>query len=225
MNPDTEKQNAVDEKYFFQKIKESKFDIKESDIPNLWIYFKEILRWNSNKRLVGYDEHHLLTEGICDSLSVLPYLEETTWVDVGSGAGLPGLVLAIVRPEWTVHLVDSSHKKTSFLWQMKATLALPQVFIHSSRIEKVTIPQKSCGIIAKAFAPIPRLLEALEPLSQGKQVAVYAMKGPKYEQELNDWQEQSQQKKWGLVNKISIHVPYVDAQRHLLIFKNQEMTC
>jgi 16S rRNA (guanine527-N7)-methyltransferase len=83
---------------------------------------------------------------------VLPYLWPGKWLDVGCGAGLPGLVLAIVRPQWAFTLIDSNSKKTSFVQQAAIELGLKNISVQCARVEELTVNEKFDGIISRAFA-------------------------------------------------------------------------
>ena len=96
----------------------------------------------------------------------IPSPERGVWLDLGTGAGLPGLVIAIMRPDWPVMLVESRKRRIDWLDQMKHELALPHCTIAGQRLELVeTLP---CSIIsARAFAPLPRLLDLSARFSTG----------------------------------------------------------
>ena len=116
-------------------------------------YLSLIEKWNKVYNLTairGKDQmvsHHLL-----DSLAVLPRLWPGRWLDVGCGAGLPGLVLAIAKPDWHFTLVDSNSKKTSFVKQAIIELGLHNSTVRCLRIEDMQAEEKFDGIISRAFA-------------------------------------------------------------------------
>jgi 16S rRNA (guanine527-N7)-methyltransferase len=89
---------------------------------------------------------------LLDSLVVLPHLWPGKWLDVGCGAGLPGLVLAITQPEWQFTLLDSNSKKTSFVQQVIIELGLHNVNVRCARVEEMQSDEKFDGIISRAFA-------------------------------------------------------------------------
>jgi 16S rRNA (guanine527-N7)-methyltransferase len=93
--------------------------------------------------------HHLL-----DSLAVLPHLWPGRWLDVGCGAGLPGMVLALARPDWTFTLLDSNSKKTSFVQQAVIELGLRNVTVCCERVEEWHPSERFDGIISRAFASL-----------------------------------------------------------------------
>jgi 16S rRNA (guanine527-N7)-methyltransferase len=89
---------------------------------------------------------------LLDSLAVLPYLWAQRWLDVGCGGGLPGIVLAVMRPEWSFTLLDSNSKKTGFVQQAVIELGLRNVEVRCERVEQWQVQQKFDGIISRAFA-------------------------------------------------------------------------
>ena len=88
---------------------------------------------------------------LLDSLAVVPHMWPGCWLDVGCGAGLPGLVLAMACPQWTFTLIDSNSKKTSFVQQAKMELELNNVSVHCGRVESWQAGVKFDGIISRAF--------------------------------------------------------------------------
>jgi 16S rRNA (guanine527-N7)-methyltransferase len=116
-------------------------------------YLILLQKWNKVYNLTSIRKaeqmvsHHLL-----DSLAVLPFLWPGKWLDVGCGAGLPGLVLAIARPDWEFTLIDSNSKKTSFVKQAIIELDLKNVKVNCARVEEFLTDIKFDGIISRAFA-------------------------------------------------------------------------
>ena len=150
-----------------------------------------LLRWNATINLVAaksaaeIDSRH-----IADSLQLVPLLPaQGPIADLGSGGGLPGIVLAAALPEREVHLVESDRRKAAFLIEAAGTLRLPRVTVHPRRIEQASLPPIA-AVTARALAPLPVLLgHAARFLAPGG-VAVFP-KGRTAEQELTsaaaDW--------------------------------------
>ncbi|WP_338148242.1 16S rRNA (guanine(527)-N(7))-methyltransferase RsmG [Neoroseomonas eburnea] len=150
-----------------------------------------LLRWNATINLVAaktaadIDRRH-----IADSLQLLPLLPtEGPIADLGSGAGLPGLVLAAAMPEREIHLVESDKRKAAFLIEAAGTLKLTKVKVHATRIEQAALPPLA-AVTARALAPLAALLvHAAEFLAPGG-IAIFP-KGRTAEQELTsaaaDW--------------------------------------
>lgn len=149
--------------------------------------------------------HHLL-----DSLAVVPYLWSGRWLDVGCGAGLPGVILAIVQPGWQFTLLDSNSKKTSFVQQAVIELRLQNVNVHCARVEEFQVQEKFDGIISRAFTELGDFLRITRHLitPQGRWAA---MKGVA-ERELAGLPNDC------LVERvIRLNVPGLEATRSLVI--------
>ncbi len=134
-------------------IAEMKLDVTPEQQAKLLDYLALLHKWNGIYNLTAIRRpeqmvsHHLL-----DSLAVLPHLWPQRWLDVGCGAGLPGLVLAVMRPEWSFTLLDSNSKKTGFVQQAAIELGLRNVEVRCERVEQWHTAQKFDGIISRAFA-------------------------------------------------------------------------
>ena len=174
----------------------------------LMAYVTLLAKWNRTYNLTAIDDplrmvsHHLL-----DSLVVLPHLPMSgaaNLADAGSGAGLPGIPLAIARPEWRVTLAESSDKKCAFLRQAALELGLRNVEVHQGRVEQWQPVQRFAVVISRAFAELSRFVAACRHLiAPGGLLA--AMKGaPPAELESH-------------CQLIALRVPLVDAQRHLVL--------
>jgi 16S rRNA (guanine527-N7)-methyltransferase len=116
-------------------------------------YLALLHKWNEVYNLTAIRKpEQMVSNHLLDSLAVLPYLWPQRWLDVGCGAGLPGLVLAVVRPEWSFTLLDSNSKKTGFVQQAAIELGLHNVEVRCERVEQWQTAQKFDGIISRAFA-------------------------------------------------------------------------
>lgn len=151
--------------------------------------------------------HHLL-----DSLAVLPYLWQGRWLDVGCGAGLPGVVLALMRPEWTFTMLDSNSKKTSFVQQAAIELGLRNVSVCCARVADWQPGERFDGIISRAFAETADFTAQTRHLlaQEGRWVA---MKGTP-EQELKRLPTDIR-----VERIIPLQIPGLDAARCLVILK------
>ncbi|MEW6133189.1 MAG: 16S rRNA (guanine(527)-N(7))-methyltransferase RsmG [Pseudomonadota bacterium] len=118
-------------------------------------YLELLARWNRVYNLTALRNpgewvmYHLL-----DSLSVLPYIKGPVVADVGSGAGLPGLVLAMARPDWQVVSVEAVDKKAAFQRQVAAELALANVRIEGCRVEEVRLGGGADTVVSRAFSSL-----------------------------------------------------------------------
>ncbi len=129
-------------------------------------YLTLLVQWNGTHNLIRYhNEAELKARHLADSMQLLDHLpgDGKTLIDLGSGGGLPGLVLAIMRPDMAVHLVESVKKKAAFLKHCALTLPCPNVTVHAARIEAAALP-KADVITARALAALPLLLHYAAPL-------------------------------------------------------------
>lgn len=116
-------------------------------------YLMLLQKWNKVYNLTAIrDPGQMVSHHLLDSLAVLKYLWPGKWLDVGCGAGLPGLVLAITYPDWQFTLIDSNSKKTSFVQQAAIELDLQNVKVQCARVEEIPSNEKFDGIISRAFA-------------------------------------------------------------------------
>ncbi|PLW83765.1 16S rRNA (guanine(527)-N(7))-methyltransferase RsmG [Kineobactrum sediminis] len=121
----------------------------------LLTYLQLMQKWNRAYNLTAVREPAaMVTRHLLDSLAVLPYLPEGRCLDVGTGAGLPGIPLAILFPEREFHLLDSNGKKTRFLFAVKTSLGLANVTIHNTRVEAFTPQALFDVILSRAFASL-----------------------------------------------------------------------
>ena len=145
-----------------------------------------LLRWNTRINLISAETaNEIDLRHIADCAQLQPLLpQDGPIADLGSGAGLPGLVLAIIQPEREIHLVESDKRKAAFLIEASARLELPMVHVHACRAENAKLPPLS-AITARALAPLMALLPyAADFLAPGG-VAVFP-KGKTAEKELTE---------------------------------------
>jgi 16S rRNA (guanine527-N7)-methyltransferase len=169
-----------------------------------------LAKWNRSYNLTAIrDPDQMVTYHLLDSLAVLPHLGPIkTLADVGSGAGLPGLVLAIARPDLFVTSVEASHKKTAFQRQAKIELALANVSIHCGRIEHLT--GIFDAVISRAFSSLAEFVRLAGHLTS----RLLAMKGVYPEAEIERLPAG-----WRLTETVDLKVPGLAAERHLLILE------
>lgn len=128
-------------------------------------YLELLQKWNKVYNLTAIrDPQQMLTHHLLDSLAVVPHLWAGHWLDVGCGAGLPGLVLAMARPDWKFTLVDSNSKKTSFVQQAIIDLKLANAQVCCVRAEEWEPNEKFDGIISRAFAELADFVTATRHL-------------------------------------------------------------
>lgn len=137
----------------------------------------ELLRWNKAYNLTAItDPDEILTHHLLDSLAAQPDLAGTTVADIGTGAGFPGLPLALVNPQRQFTLVDAVDKKLRFIAHAARELGLSNVRTLHGRVEQLAPAAPFDTVIARAFAPLPRLVGWVAPLC-GPDTRVVAMKG------------------------------------------------
>ena len=136
-----------------QGIAELGLELSPQIQQKLLDYVALLQKWNKVYNLTSIrNAEQMISHHLLDSLAVLPHLWPGRWLDVGCGAGLPGLVLAIARPEWKFSLLDSNSKKTSFVQQAIIELDVNNVKVYCARVEELQPGEKYDGIISRAFA-------------------------------------------------------------------------
>lgn len=187
-------------------------DLGPGSKTRLLQYVELLTRWNRRFNLTGTRAPgEIVIRHLLDSLAVHPFLRGEQVLDAGTGAGLPGLVLAIARPEFHFTLLDSAGKKTRFCIQAAAELGLANVSVVRGRIEEFEPAERYSCLVSRAFASAPELLiPAARLLQPGGLMLV--MKGVYPESELEAVREA------GFDARVTpIAVPGLSAQRHLLL--------
>jgi 16S rRNA (guanine527-N7)-methyltransferase len=134
-------------------------------------------KWNKVYNLTAIrEQQQMVSNHLLDSLAVMPHLWPGRWLDVGCGAGLPGVVLAVAQPDWQFVLLDSNSKKTSFVQQVIIDLGLHNVVVVCSRVEKWQTTERFDGIISRAFSGLGEFIERTRHL-MSLQGSWAAMKG------------------------------------------------
>jgi 16S rRNA (guanine527-N7)-methyltransferase len=173
----------------------------------------ELLRWNKAYNLTAItDPQAVLTHHLLDSLAVAPDLAGTTVADVGTGAGFPGLPLAIAQPRRQFTLIDTVDKKLRFIDHAVRELELANVKTRHARVETLAPVESFDTVIARAFAPLPKMLALVAPLCDA-QTRVLAMVGRWPPPEAA---EAVLPPHWQQVSERPIEVPGLGAERHIL---------
>jgi 16S rRNA (guanine527-N7)-methyltransferase len=168
-------------------------------------------KWNRVYNLTAIrDKEKMVTHHLLDSLAVAPYLSGTHILDVGSGAGLPGVPLALVSPERQFVLIDSNTKKTRFLQQAKAELGLTNLTIETARVEDFHPAKTFDTVLSRAFSSISQFL-----LTSGAHCkpdgTIIAMKGEYPVAELS-----AITGRYVIKAVLQLSVPFLEAQRHIV---------
>jgi 16S rRNA (guanine527-N7)-methyltransferase len=178
-------------------------------------YLHLIEKWNRVHNLTAVREPaKMVILHLLDSLAILPHVTAAgTLLDVGAGAGLPGIPLAIARPELAVTLLDANHKKAAFLRQAKAELVLANVDVVCERVEKWHPAAAYDIVVSRAFAELADfVLQAGHLLAPGG--TMLAMKGVHPFEEIARVPGTHR-----IANVIELHVPALEAERHLVLLK------
>ncbi|WP_442902188.1 16S rRNA (guanine(527)-N(7))-methyltransferase RsmG [Francisella sp. 19X1-34] len=180
---------------------------------DLWIdYLKLLEKWNKVYNMTAIKNiEDMLVKHLFDSLAVAKYIKGSSTIDVGTGGGLPGVVLAILYPDHQFTLVDSVGKKIMFLKNVKKSLNLNNIIPINCRVE--SLEGNFDNIISRAFSSVDTFYELCKQfLTKNNQML--AMKGP-------DLEEQNLVKLPLDAQKIQIKVPFLKAERNLIIMRKK----
>lgn len=180
-------------------------------------YLLLIEKWNKIHNLTAIRNlQDMLYQHVMDSLAVLPHINGPQIIDVGSGAGLPGIPIALARPDWQVSLVESNQKKASFLQQVKIELALQNVVVIGQRVEAIHSGKKANTIITRAFSELGEFVHLTRELvaENDTNCRWVAMKANCSDTELKQIQAP-----FCIEKNVSLVVPGLDAARQLIIIK------
>ncbi len=190
-------------------------ELTDQKLELLVQYLELFIKWNKAYNLSAIrDPEQMIPLHLLDSLIVHSYIQAVdNIIDVGTGPGLPGIVLAIMNPEKQFTLLDSNGKKTRFLFQAKLALKLNNVTIINERVEAYQPEQGFDMIVSRAFASISDMTYWCTHLLAEKGIFL-AMKGQYPTEEFAAVAD-----KYELIETHSLDVPGVEAERHLLAFK------
>lgn len=195
-----------------QQCHQIDLQLSDAQYEQLLKYHALLIKWNKAFNLTAVrSPEEMISRHLIDSLSVLPYIDVKNLIDVGSGPGLPGIPLAICRPDLPVTLLDSNIKKSRFQFQAKAELGLDNVAVIHERVEKYHPEILFDGVISRAFASLQDMLHWTSHLCSDTGVFL-AMKGMYPEQEIELLPESI-----NLRQSIRLTVPGTDGERHLLM--------
>ena len=192
--------------------------LSDSQLGKLLDYVALLIKWNAVYNLTAIrDPRQMVIQHILDSLSIVPHLAgrgPSSVLDVGSGGGLPGIVLAIALPDWTVTLNDIVQKKTAFQAQAKAELGLANLSVVTGRVETlrpgVEVPGQFDVIVSRAFAELADFVTLARHLV-APNGAIWAMKGVRPDGEIERLPAGARAQQ-----VIRLNVPSLDAERHLI---------
>jgi 16S rRNA (guanine527-N7)-methyltransferase len=175
-------------------------------------YTELLAKWNRTYNLTAIrDPREMVSHHLLDSLVVIPHLpmpDEGNLADVGSGAGLPGIPLAIARPQWRVTLNDASQKKAAFLRQASIELGLDNVAVREERVETWKPAARFAVVICRAFAELGRFIASCRHLvAPGGVLAAMAGAAPPAP---------------CAGEVIPLRVPLLEAERHLVLCRVED---
>jgi 16S rRNA (guanine527-N7)-methyltransferase len=175
-------------------------------------YLDLLVRWNGTYNLTAIrDPKDMLSKHLLDSLAMHPYFTQASLADLGTGPGLPGIPLAIIRPEASVSLVESNGKKARFLREAVRQLGLDNARVIESRAEAVAEHGRYAAITARAMDRLAGILAVGGHLLAPDGVLL-AMKGPRIADEIAELD-----RRWRVVAIHPLDVPGLDAERQLVV--------
>jgi 16S rRNA (guanine527-N7)-methyltransferase len=210
----TEHALTVAKRILEQGLRELELPIGPEQQGFLVQYLLLLEKWNQVYNLTAIrDLTKMVAAHLLDSLSVVPLLSGENVLDVGSGAGLPGIPIAVAKPNCKVTLLDSNHKKAAFLRQAVADLALKNVNVVCDRVESWAAPAEFGVIIARAFSDLGEFVSLTGGLLAPGGVLA-AMKG------LYPFEELERLPSGFRVKEVrALQVPGLEADRHLVLIE------
>tara|TARA_R110001583_G_scaffold21890_6_gene82699 strand:- start:488 stop:1114 length:627 start_codon:yes stop_codon:yes gene_type:complete len=186
--------------------------LSDDTIQTLVRYLAMLEKWNKAYNLTAIrDVEQMISLHLFDSLATLPYITGEYIIDVGTGPGLPGMVLAICCPEKRFTLLDSNGKKTRFLTQVKMELGIHNVTVENERVEKHPHQGEYDHVISRAFASLQDMIRWTLPLPSNTGNFL-AMKGVYPSEEIA-----ALPKEVDLVSVEPLNVPNIQAERHMVV--------
>ncbi|MGC1855100.1 MAG: 16S rRNA (guanine(527)-N(7))-methyltransferase RsmG [Candidatus Aquirickettsiella sp.] len=194
------------------QLSQNHFDIREITSKKLIEYVMLLHKWNQIHNLTSIrDPLQMLSKHIIDSLAISPYLQGPNILDVGTGAGLPGLPLALTHPQYRFALLDSNGKKTHFLTHVIQTLMIVNVEIIPLRVEKYHPENCFNSIVSRAFSQLNKFLDKTKHLCCENGIFL-AMKGQYPTEEIETLETD-----FKLIDTKALKIAGLDDKRNLLI--------
>lgn len=196
-------------------VNDAGITLLENQLQQLVDYVALLHKWNKAYNLTSVrSPEDMLVRHILDSIVVEPYLEGNRFIDVGTGPGLPGIPLAIVRPDAHFTLLDSLGKRVRFLRQVKHELKLDNVTPVQSRVEAFPAEPPFDGVISRAFASLTDMVNWCQHLP-GESGRFYALKGVHPDDEIATLPE-----RFVVEDIIRLQVNNLEGERHLVRIKS-----
>jgi len=205
-----------DRDLLFEGLHRMSLNLSDQMIDQLMVYLNLIEKWNRVYNLTAIRERdEMIKLHFLDSLSILNHVEMEHVLDVGSGAGFPGIVLAITKPELKVTVMDSVNKKTTFMQQVKSELSLTNLNVVNARVEEYQPTILFDSVITRAFSSVQNMLSMTQHILQ-KDGAWLAMKSKDVKEELKALDENQ-------YTLIPLEVPFINAERYLVKLKKENI--
>jgi 16S rRNA (guanine527-N7)-methyltransferase len=197
-----------------KQVAENRLLLNESTIAKLTDYLLLLEKWSRVYNLTSIrDPNHMIPKHILDSLSISPYLQGTRILDVGTGAGLPGIPLALTHPNCHFTLLDSNGKKARFLTHAIQQLAISNIDIVKTRVERFRVDFCFDTIITRAFSSLTDFLEKTRHLAC--QTGVFlSMKGQYPTEEIN-----SLDSAFSIISVSPIQIKGLNEKRHVIVIR------
>lgn len=201
-----------------QGAKSLSVNLSEIQADQLTRYVLLLDKWNKAYNLTAIrNPREMVFRHIIDSLSIVPHISGDTILDVGSGPGLPGVVLAIMYPARKITTLDSNGKKTRFMLQAKLDLQLGNLEVANARVESFQAGEPFDAITSRAFSSLVNMVDGTKHLLSPSGVYL-AMKGLYPEEELKELMDRHEIE---FVGCESLNVPGTEGDRHLVILRNR----
>lgn len=194
-------------------IAELGLTVSATQLNQLMLYKDILLRWNKVYSLTAItNPRELIVQHLLDGLSIVKHIPSNAHLlDVGSGMGVPGIILAIMLPEFKITVLDSNSKKSAFLKQVKIELNLTNLSVVCKRVESYMPDELFTVITSRAFADLTLFVQLTKHLlaGDGLYMAMKAERGLSEMKEINGF----------ACRQIELNVPYLDAKRFLIEMK------
>lgn len=212
-----------------EKLNKIQLNVNDEELNKFWVYMTNLLEWNEKINLTAItDEDDIILKHFIDSLTILEYIpEKSNVIDVGTGAGFPGIPLKIVREDINMTLMDSLNKRITFLNEIINKLGLKKInAIHSRAEELAKIPEhreKYDIAVSRAVANLSTLSEYMIPFVKvgGKCIC---MKGSNIEEELKTAKNAIKELGGEIEKVINFKLPDSDNERNIIIIKKVRNT-
>jgi 16S rRNA (guanine527-N7)-methyltransferase len=198
-------------------VAELALELSAAQQEQLLDYLALLNKWNNVYNLTSVrDPMQMMTLHLLDSLAAVPaFADAQNVLDVGAGGGLPGVVLAISKPDMKLSMIDTVHKKTAFLTQVKAELGLANVTVYTKKVQELEVKQPFDVITSRAFADLSDFVNwSGHLLAEGGRFI--ALKGTAPQDERERLPEP-----WKVERLQALKVPGLDAERHLVFINRQ----